>query len=398
MKLRRLPEDFRVTELADVPVAAGGNFALYRLNKRGIGTPEAIDVILRRWKLPRSRLSYGGLKDRHAVTSQHLTIRHGPPRNLEQEDLSLEFLGWCGRPFGPSDIQGNAFEIVLRSLDAPERDRATSRIDAVRRDGVPNYFDDQRFGSVGPSGEFIAAAWLKGDYERSLWLAFAEVHPSDRSDEKAEKQILRENWGDFPECKRLLARSHRRSIVTFLADRPGDFRGAWARVNVQMRRLWLSAFQSELWNRMLAAQIRNDVSPQRLFDVRLKTHAVPFFRELDEPMRTTLHGQQLPLPSAKLKLDDGPQRDLAEQAVRDAGFEWRDLRVRYPRDCWFSKGWRNAVVVPRDLAAEVAEDELHPGRHKLTLKLGLPRGSYATIVVKRLTAEAPSSDFLNQPA
>ena len=80
-----------------------------------------------------------------------------------------------------------------------------------------------------------------------------------------------------------------------------------------------------------------------------------------------------------------------EQVVRDAGLEWRELRVKYPRDSFFSKGWRSAVAVPQDLAAEPADDELHPPRHKLTLRFILPRGSYATILVKRLTVSAGSA-------
>ena len=35
---------------------------------------------------------------------------------------------------------------------------------------IIGYFDDQRFGSVGESGEFIGRAWCLGNYERALWL------------------------------------------------------------------------------------------------------------------------------------------------------------------------------------------------------------------------------------
>ena len=69
MKLKRQPEDFQVEEL---PLVAGGDrgrFALYRLTKRGMGTLEAIEAICRRWNLAGRRVSYGGLKDRHAVRS-----------------------------------------------------------------------------------------------------------------------------------------------------------------------------------------------------------------------------------------------------------------------------------------------------------------------------------------
>ena len=68
MKLKRLPEDFQVDErTAHQP--AEGPFALYRLTKRGLGTLEAVAAVGRRWKIPPGRIAWGGLKDRHAVTT-----------------------------------------------------------------------------------------------------------------------------------------------------------------------------------------------------------------------------------------------------------------------------------------------------------------------------------------
>ena len=61
MKLKCLPEDFQVTELTDRPTHGRGSFAIYRLTKRSLGTPEAIDAILWRWNLARQQVSYGGL-------------------------------------------------------------------------------------------------------------------------------------------------------------------------------------------------------------------------------------------------------------------------------------------------------------------------------------------------
>ncbi len=95
---------------------------------------------------------------------------------------------------------------------------------------MPNYFDDQRFGSVGFGGGFIAEAWLRGDHERALYLALAEPNPMDRPDTRVEKEILRECWGRWAEAKARLDRSHARSLVTYLVDHPEDFRGAFARV------------------------------------------------------------------------------------------------------------------------------------------------------------------------
>jgi tRNA pseudouridine13 synthase len=48
---------------------------------------------------------------------------------------------------------------------------------------------------------------------------------------------------------------------------------------------------------------------------------------------------------------------------------------------------RRAVVVPEDLAVEPAEpDDRYPGKLKATLRFFLPRGSYATMVIKGLAA------------
>ncbi|MBE3133128.1 MAG: tRNA pseudouridine(13) synthase TruD, partial [Acidobacteria bacterium] len=46
---------------------------------------------------------------------------------------------------------------------------------------------------------------------------------------------------------------------------------------------------------------------------------------------------------------------------------------------------RAAFVRPEDLAVAAAvEDELYPGKLKMRLDFFLPRGSYATLLVKRL--------------
>lgn len=388
MKFRQNAEDFRVEELTDVQPQAHGPFTLYRLTKRDIGTLEAVERILRRWKLPRSAVSRGGLKDRHAVTTQHLTIRGGRDEGLQEDRFELRYLGRSEHPFGPQDIRGNRFEIVLRSMSRDETACAESALPSVEQDGVPNYFDDQRFGSVGKSGEFIARAWLLRDYERALWLAFADANLSDRAREKREKQVLRDHWGDWPLCKSRLSRSHRRSIVSYLADHPQGFRKAWARVRVDLRRLYLSAWQSHLWNRMLSRLLLETIPDEQLIAIDLKTGAVPFYVELSDEARETLGAVQLQLPSARVADEEQPTRRLLQECLAEEGLERRDLRVRDVRDCFFSRARRRAIVVPGNLAAEWGRDECEPDRATLTLGFDLPAGSYATIVVKRLTLGA----------
>src|SRR5687767_11858678 len=97
MKLRCLPDDFQVEEQI-APLPAGGPFAMYRLTKSSLGTPEAVDAVLRKWNLARSQAAYAGLKDRHALTTQFITIQGGPRRGLRQTNLELAYVGQVGRP------------------------------------------------------------------------------------------------------------------------------------------------------------------------------------------------------------------------------------------------------------------------------------------------------------
>ncbi len=384
MEIKRLPEDFQVKELTDV-APARGDFALYRLAKRWIGTPEAIDALLRAWNLPRRRVAYGGMKDFHAVTQQYLTIHRGPKRDFRAERFHLTYLGQTPRAITAADIRGNRFHIVVRDLDAVGVQRLQTAAAQVAREGFPNYFDDQRFGSVGKSGEFIAAAWMKGHWERALWLALADPNAHDDKNEQEQKRLLREHWGQWARCKQVLERSHRRSLVTYLADHPQDFRGAFARLRVDMRRLYLSAFQSRLWNEILAAILARRLPPGQLGSVPLRFGQAPYHRDLPADDMKWLRELSIALPSSRAVYADPQQRCLAEEAVGRFDLSLEQLRVKFPRDCFFTRGTRRAVVFPQFTEGDAQPDELHAGRLKLPIVFELPRGAYATIALKRLT-------------
>jgi tRNA pseudouridine13 synthase len=387
VKLKQLPDDFQVEEqTAFAP--DGGEFALYRLTKRSLGTPEAVDAVVRRWKLRREAVSFGGLKDKHAVTAQWITIRDGPRRDLKQAHLELAYQGQASRPLTPGDIAGNRFTIVVRDLAEPELEAVRRTLQRLGEDGLPNYFDRQRFGSLGGSGEFVARAWCLGDYPRALWLALADSCRSDRSREKAEKELLRTRWGDWSALAPLLPpHSMRRAAVEHLAQQPDDFRRALSRLPHELRSLYLAAFQSCVWNRMLAGLLRQRCRPEQLFDTSIDDQTLPFFHAIDEDQRAALRGECLPLPSARLRLEPGPIRSLVERALGPFGLELRQMRIKYPRDTFFSKGDRPVVFFPAGLTDAADADDLHTGRWKVALRFDLPRGCYATILVKRLAAD-----------
>ncbi len=389
MKLKRQPEDFRVEELPLVEGTDRGRFGFYRLTKRGVGTLEAVEAIRRRWNLAGRQISYGGMKDRHAVTIQYLTILDGPDRGLREGSIELEPLGRLAHPYGPNAFRGNRFTVVLRDLSREKAGAAAVALGELPRDGLPNYFDDQRFGSVGHDGDFIARAWLAGDHEKALRLAIAEPNASDRPDAKAEKATLRATWGDWAEAKARLPRSHARSLVTYLVDHPTDFRGAFARVRRELRSLYFSAFQSHLWNLELARLIERTTRPDQRAVVEFKVAPLPIHRGLDPDQAAILAAARLPLPASRTPLPpDGPVRDAVLEVVAGFGFAWEDLRVKHLKDVFFSRGDRPALFFAHGLTHDAGPDDLYPGRVKIALGFDLPRGAYATLVVKRVTDAA----------
>ncbi len=393
MKLRRLPEDFCVEELSSA-TADGGPFALYRLSKRSLTTLEAVDRIAATLHVPKSRIAYGGLKDKHAMTSQFVTVERGPRESAGTDWWSVEYLGQRSRPYHPHDIAANRFQLMLRDMSEAEVAAARKALVEVEHSGLPNYFDDQRFGSLGQSGEFIGAAWCRGDYERAVWLALADPVADDRADEREQKKLLRELWGRWGEAKEQLARSPRRSVVTFLVDHPTDFKRALALIRVDLRGLYLSAFQSMLWNRTAARLIAAEAlaAGTTCTPVVSDWGTALFPATLPVDAAERLAAQNLPLPSARNHDELGAATPLFAEEAAKFGLELRELRVKYPRDSFFSKGERMLSLRPREIECTDDADDLYAGRRKMQLRFVLPRGAYATILVKRLTVcAAPGS-------
>jgi tRNA pseudouridine13 synthase len=388
MKLKQQPDDFLVEELTDVTAGREGAFALYRLEKVGWATPDALAAVRRRWKIDLRRLSYGGLKDRHARTVQYLSIFRGPARDLRHHGIEVRYLGQVPEAYTSHAIRANRFALTLRDLADEEGPAIDVRLAAVRAQGVPNYFDDQRFGSVSGGGEFIARHLVHGRFEDALKLALAAPYAFDRARQKREKETLLRHWGDWEACKAALPRGHARSLVDYLRVHPGDFKGAVVRLRPELRGLYLSAYQSHLWNRTLARWLERHLPPESLRPVTLRTGPLPFHDNAGPETLRRLEALALPLPSARWRPAEGDERrPLVEEVLAEEGLTLAGMQVRGVRDLFFSKGERPALCRPGGLTHSRGPDELHPGRAKLRLAFELPRGSYATLVVKAATAK-----------
>lgn len=388
MKVKQQPEDFQVEERTDVVPGKEGSYALYRMTKRGWTTHDALGVVRRRWKIDRQRVGYGGLKDRHALTRQYFTILRGPARRMEQQGIVVEYLGQVRQPYSSRDIQANVFQLVVRNLNDRQVDDALAALEQVQQDGLPNYFDDQRFGSVSGDGQFVAKYMVLGRHEEALKLALAAHYEHERSEQKKEKAILRQHWGDWPKCKELLARSHARSLVDYLVHHPQDFRGTLERLNPDLRSLYLSAYQSYLWNKLLAQWIQEHFAGEKLLRIELRQGKLPVPVCIEEEKKKQLVSLQMPLPSGRMNRESPTEiSTMLNSILAEEGITADQFKLRGFKKMFFSRGERAAWCFPGQVKSHPEMDDLHASRKKLELAFELPRGSYATLVIKRLVGK-----------
>ena len=394
MKIKCRPDDFVVEEIPGLPEDPRGSFRIYRLEKIGWTTPDALAFIRRSWDIAPNRMGYGGLKDRHARTIQYFTIHGGPDRKIEQPGIQAFPVATAREPYHSRHIIANRFTVVARAVDIATMPLLEIALKDIAAAGVPNYFDDQRFGSVsGPGQPFIGRLLCQGNFEEALREALAGRYTHDNPEAKREKQILRDGWGDWTGLKERLPRGHARSLVCYLIDHPVDFRGAVARLRPELGGLYLAAFQSWVWNRALDARIRQ-AGHQSVVELpcRLKSWASP---APGFPMRD-IRELVIPLPSARLKIpDDDPWRALFDSVLAEEGLSLATMKVPKLRDLFFSRGERAAWLLPDELRWRQIKDDFHHGALALSMSFALPRGSYATMLVKRLQAAVGSPETLS---
>lgn len=148
--LRQSPEDFVVEEeLGFDPEGEGDHIWLW-IEKRGLNTEQLAKRLAQIAKARLGDISYAGLKDRHAVTRQWLTL-HLPKadvaefRNLRENEWRVIEATRGRRKLRRGSLRGNRFIITIRDVQG-DREAIEERLKLVASRGVPNYFGEQRFG------------------------------------------------------------------------------------------------------------------------------------------------------------------------------------------------------------------------------------------------------------
>lgn len=178
--IRAKPENFQVDEVLGFELTGEGEHVCLHIRKRNSNTAFVAKQIARLAGVKNMDVSYAGLKDRNAVTTQwfsiYLSNKIEPDwRQLNNEEIQVLDVKRHNRKLRRGALKGNRFIIKVSDLHA-DRVLLEKRLQTIQAIGVPNYFGDQRFGHDNlekASAMFTGTIKVKNREKRSIYLSAA---------------------------------------------------------------------------------------------------------------------------------------------------------------------------------------------------------------------------------
>jgi tRNA pseudouridine13 synthase len=382
MKIKEKLEDFVVSEIADIYPEGKGEYSLYMLKKLNISTWDALGKIAKKLRISMDSINYGGLKDKKAIAHQFITIKGGPKRDIKEKEFELIYLGKTTKPMSKDLLIGNKFEIIVRDFQIEEK-KFDREIELVRKFGLSNYFNEQRFGSIKSSKEFAAKEIILGNYEKALYLMMAEGSAVDIEKTRKFRECLKKHWGNFEKCLEFAKVNWEKNLLNFLiTHKPSKrtFKRALNLVDKEYLFFLGNAYQSYLWNEVLKEVILRLEIPY--FEISYLLGKLFFYKEVPADKWEILQNLKLPLPSPKLKFKEKFENlnleEIYNEICKREGLDnIKNLRS-FIKGLIFKTYPRPAVIFPEKLEWEKLDNTT------IKIKFTLEKGAYATLVVKRL--------------
>ncbi len=385
MKLKQIPADFIVEEIPSLEFTKDKHdHAVYLMEKQEIDTFEALRFLSKKTRVPLFEIGYAGLKDKHALTKQYISLpAHYSIPQISIDNVKLTFVGYHQKKIKIGDLQGNKFWITARDVKQTELKQIAERAQVIPCFGVPNYFDSQRFGSV-INNEFIIKHIIEKKYEQAVKIFLTAYLKSERKNIKDEKRKLLSQWNNLTNIS---VRTRELALVITEYRNTGSWLTAYKRIPAHLREMYVNAYQSFLWNECVKETLKTCITKEKLYPVEYATGSLLFYTMLTDQEQERIP-EFFPTLSSTVILSEFDQQ-IVDRVITKQGITLADFDIEEATTNFFKTRKRSIRLQPKDfIISEPQQDEINnknnDQRFKITVSFSLPQGSYATLITKRL--------------
>jgi tRNA pseudouridine13 synthase len=396
--IKQRAEDFFVQEIPIYEPSGEGEHVFAEVQKINLTTFDAINRIAAALRIPNRDIGYAGLKDARAITRQVFSIpgtTEAAVMDLKLPDLTFLWAARHGNKIRLGHLKANRFAIKIRNVTPTDVIKLRPMLAEIQRRGMPNYFGEQRFGRRNDNDK-LGAACVRGDHKALLSQLLGNPDPAADDAETARARAAFDR-GELDEAMRLFPRHHgmERRVLHRLIKTHRPSSAVWS-IDEKLRRLWVSALQSRVFNEIVAKRI-DSLDGVMNGDFACKHENGACFLVEDAEKEQPRAGAFEISPTGALigfrvSMPQGEPLRIEQEAFAAHGLTPQDFKragaIRV-------KGERRPLrVQPTDIDLAAGVDEHGP---HITVAFTLPAGSFATMLLRELMkVDAPQASETEQ--
>ncbi|VVB75268.1 putative tRNA pseudouridine synthase D [Candidatus Tiddalikarchaeum anstoanum] len=355
--IKEKPEDFIVEEIPFLKKKnENGNLTYFTLTKKNWTTTQAINKIARYCHVSWKRFNFAGTKDRFGITKQLVSVKGVNPEFLETikiKDITISDIFKSDEPLKLGDLQTNNFIITVRDYECKNVKSVIEHFIETAKQGLPNYFGEQRFGLQRPNNHLVGKYILKEDFDNALKQLLAVTTPMEGEESGKVRKFLFEHWGSWKEALEIFPKylTPERVILNHLVLHKNDYVNALRRLPRNIAKIFVYSYQSYIFNLAVSKMVEKGLISD--FEI------------------------ELPGYDSTLKKLGG---SIIEEVLKDEGLKLSDFRVSsYPEISCRGTTRRTLVFPDNFKIVNISGDSY-------TVSFSLPKASYATIIMRELIA------------